>query len=1509
MVQQASEFLSFLEDEEAKFLAWGYVDGGFTEDGLMELTEQWISLQSASLDPHELINALAASKALVEYSLPTGTIWRTRMAESVRLFARLRQIFKINSWPKTPTLVSDFRFTTRKRKYPARNIEVQDVLDTLKPKMNERQLNAVRALLTREKPIHLSQFQVEAAVNMTQSLNDPETRGMIVCAGTGTGKTLSFYLPALSAIASWIDRTKYWTKAIAIYPRNELLKDQFLETYQEARRLDGCLLAENKRKLRIGAIYGSVPHLATSKLANYGWKELAQEGYVCPFLKCPDEDCQSAMIWRFPDVKAGKERLYCENCQKEIAEDEIVLTRERMKKEPPDILFTSTEMLNRMMSDLSAGEMIGIGSEQPPRLVLLDEVHTYGGIHGAQVALLLRRWQHAVGRPLHFTGLSATLEDAQTFFSQLTSVKQHFVEAIHVGDDLVEEGKEYQLILRGDPSSGTALLSTTIQTAMLTRRILDVEGNRPSNGLFGSKVFLFTDDLDITNRLFDNLRDAEGLNVWNRRKKEPLAATRRHNFLTDPIPALLAGQSWILPEIIGHNLRNAVPMGRTSSQDSGVAAEAELVVATAALEVGFNDPEVGAVIQHKAPLDMASFMQRKGRAGRRRGMRPWTITVLSDFGRDRVMYHNYESLFDPVLASKSLPLHNRYVLRIQAVYAFMDWVAEQLRNRRGFTFGSLWSDFSAPDLQGRSTKERQLEVAAIIDGVLTNPAVCRELEGFLQEALGVTGDVVRALMWEPPRALLVQVLPTLQRRLKTGWISFPEGKNGKKAYERYSFNHPLPEFVPSNLFSDLNLPEMTIELADEKEAYEVPNMSIVQGLNAFAPGKVSRRFGNRRMQQSHWIAPPSLEPSSAPQSLLIDTFCPEYADLGTVVYHAPDGTVEELHCLRPWVLRLSNVPAHIEVSSNASQIWKSQITPLMSDDDRTATAKVPSGTTWQRWIEDVRFFTHNRQTAVIVKRFTLGSEAAVRHHRSQKADIGMRYMRGNEPVALGFSLEADGVMFRVTVPNREAFYLTDDHSIPMQSFRPLFFQHLLAQDERLKGIANLFQIDRLAETYLSALSATAVKNECTLEEAFRLLKGAPLRAVCDKVLTVIFRTGQQGGSEDEEDDPDANDDIEEVQYQRSHAELLALCDHEMVIQVLYDHIPCLWTTPGEKAFAWARRRWITTLGAALLQASKEISNQHARDDLLLDIRVDDPEHETVEIWITESTSGGVGVIEDIMQQYQTDPRRFYRLVESALGISDMEQIDVELSRTLSIYAQSGGLRQVFREVRELHGYGGLSEKLADLKQLLHEQGVLATHSVMNSLYNRILKPGSSELTDMFLHEIMTLWKREEERLGIFMDVRVFAYVFSSNDTIVDRFKKALHHIDARALDDANWRFHVIAGMLWPRGNPVRTRALVAYNPFVQFPPTDRELVLQGVIGMESVHLVDDEWWEKAMGKLKQEGAVRLIAERADGARLQQALLKLANEPIEIGFLHVYPRVEGIIRETDAVTAILDIREV
>ena len=117
---------------------------------------------------------------------------------------------------------------------------------------------------------------------------------------------------------------------------------------------------------------------------------------------------------------------------------------------------------------------------------------------------------------------------------------------------------------------------------------------------------------------------------------------------------------------------------RTTSQDAGVDPRADVVVATASLDVGFNDPEVGAVLQHKAPRRSSQFLQRRGRAGRSRRMRPWTIVTLSDFGRDRVAYEAYDLLFDPELEPQPLPVDNRHVQRMQATYCLLEWLEARM---------------------------------------------------------------------------------------------------------------------------------------------------------------------------------------------------------------------------------------------------------------------------------------------------------------------------------------------------------------------------------------------------------------------------------------------------------------------------------------------------------------------------------------------------------------------------------------------------------------------------------------------------------------------------------------------------------------------------------------------------------------------------------------------------------------------------------------------------------------
>ena len=257
--------------------------------------------------------------------------------------------------------------------------------------------------------------------------------------------------------------------------------------------------------------------------------------------------------------------------------------------------------------------------------------------------------------------------------------------------------------------------------------------------------FVFTDKLDVTNRLYWDLLDAEGWWDERRLRKGRVPTTLAHarsanqsrlrEAFRDPKESRLeAGQWWWMSEALGHPLESDQPLrvGRTSSQDQGVS-DADVIVATATLEVGYDDSQVGAVIQHKAPHDAARFLQRKGRAGRRPEMRPWTVVVLSDWGADRFAWQAYNQLFDPQLEATRLPMGNRYVLRMQATYATLDWISRQVRLK--FPDRNAWADLTAPaDVlesterreQDRRTRQAAIErlLAEVLDGGPARARTC-----------------------------------------------------------------------------------------------------------------------------------------------------------------------------------------------------------------------------------------------------------------------------------------------------------------------------------------------------------------------------------------------------------------------------------------------------------------------------------------------------------------------------------------------------------------------------------------------------------------------------------------------------------------------------------------------------------------------------------------------------------------------------------------------------------------
>ena len=441
-LQIVAEFLSRLEQAESRLLSWGLVDGSFTEDELHEKAEAFLSerdLWEVFRSSQDFLALLEQRSLLFSFLDGIDQRYRTRMGEAIRLLARLRQLFPQHrdgrKWQQAKTLVADFRLILRPRQFPDRNVSSADAEASIGQvcRLDPLQQEVLAAILDRGtgRPMELAEFQVRSTRSILTNISNRQATGSIVCAGTGSGKTLSFYLPAFLQLAPTLDKAR-WTRCLALYPRKELLKDQLSETYRQARRIDQALRNHGRRKLTIGTLFGDTP--TNGRAFNYdppppGWRKLG-DGFVCPFLRCPDENCSGELVWKDADRNSNVERLVCRLCRSSTAPDELILTRDRLLSEPPDILFTTTEMLNQRLGDSQFGRLFGVGtpSTQKPPLVLLDEVHTYAGVSGAQVALLLRRWKHVARTKPHFVGLSATLTDARRFFARLIGLDDFRVE-------------------------------------------------------------------------------------------------------------------------------------------------------------------------------------------------------------------------------------------------------------------------------------------------------------------------------------------------------------------------------------------------------------------------------------------------------------------------------------------------------------------------------------------------------------------------------------------------------------------------------------------------------------------------------------------------------------------------------------------------------------------------------------------------------------------------------------------------------------------------------------------------------------------------------------------------------------------------------------------------------------------------------------------------------------------------------------------------------------------------
>lgn len=1515
----AAKLLDLIEAIEMRSLEWGFTDGFLSEEEVLALARSVVAAGNASA-ADDAIEELIAARVVFELHNPGGEIrLRSRFGEMMRLAAANRQLFPNKPWQGAPHLVSDFRVDRRPRRFPKRDRLPEAILTDHATILASTALRRdLFRSLTALPDMKLAAFQERAVVRLTVPTDDG---GTIVTAGTGSGKTIAFYLPAMIRIGEAIG-ADHWVKAVAIYPRTELLKDQLGEAFSMARTAAGALAQHGRRQMKIGALFRSSPRRATEKeLADKEWSRRGQD-FVCPFLRCPT--CANELIWRRADIETARERLNCARpeCSGAVSESEIVLTRERMQRQPPDILFTTTEMLNQRLSDPWMRSVFGVGLPQAKRpfFGLLDEVHTYEGISGAQAALTLRRWRHLLGSPISWVGLSATLGNASHFFADLTGAHpDRVVEITPALTEYDEEGAEYQILLRGDPTSRASLLSTTIQTAMLVPRLLDPPGAADVSGAFGRRAFLFTDDLDVTNRLYDDLRDAEAYTIFGQpdNQRRPLAALRSDG--GDAALRDVEGQRWRVCEDIGHYpLDRRLIVGRTTSQDAGVNQSANIVVATTALEVGFNDPTVGAVIQHKAPRGMASFLQRKGRAGRARAMRPITLTVLSDYGRDRAFYQAYEHLFDPALEPQNLPIRNPYVLKIQAVYAMFDWLAARTT---GYEKSWQWDLLSRPqDDPSQAVQAVLARTKAILSDLIQgNQSTIDDLARHLTSALGIDAAAANTLLWEPPRSLLLEAIPTLVRRLFRDWrLAFPSQTGELDLKIDY---HPLPDFVPRSLFSDLSLPEIRIILppATANHDERVEMMPILQGLSQLAPGRVTRRFAPERGALSHWV---SVDPSHPEQDCRISDYAEEHEFVGEFTGRFNDhvGAASVL-VFRPWTVRLTKAARSDALpSSNARLAWQTDI--VVNGD--ALNVPIPPRSNWRRLVGSIDFFLHRFRSSISVRRFASTAHA---HVRTLEDDFPVTvHFKSDDgrPAALGFELEVDGLRIDVRLP--EGF---EDaaNSLPrtlLATSKLNFARDTFRKDPGLPADLNLFQREWLFQIMVSALLADAANTERSLSEvASDLLSEPRFEGVFHDTMSELFGAlppvipDDEDGEDDDRDEAGTNDGVgaRPAQRQRGPGRLQQALSNQVSLPIVRERmrmIAQLLCEPDPVAFAaWLRALVLETLGEAMLQACIVAAPRHATvDTLLVDVR-DDQESGETSVWITEATLGGAGVLQAFAEKFASEPQIFLTALEASLAPTDLELVDPGLRQILNLALTDANVTGEIAQLRATNSHGERAVLWRSLSQRLTQLGGIdVSHALSVSLNIRLLRAGSGPQLDQLLLDLQSHWDLLEDRYSMSIGLREFAYICSKDAALSSSVRSFLSATLPTAAIGNVTVLAAITSLLWPRAEEVRLRSLQSYNPYRQARTTDPALVRHMVLtrSTPTVELAAPDWFAQLSQAFETHGVCQLAAASENAGALREAMVVLAATPINVGVLQFFPVVERIDRASGRILSTLTLRE-
>jgi DEAD/DEAH box helicase domain-containing protein len=220
--------------------------------------------------------------------------------------------------------------------------------------------------------------------------NSPNPRSTLVTTGTSSGKTECFLYPILDYCYQNLDRNGI--KVIILYPMNALATDQ------------------------------------AKRLAETIWNDSRLKGKITAGLF----------------IGEGKDK---KKFPKEMGDIHVIENRDSIIDSPPDILLTNFKMLDYALIRSNYHNLwtYNIGDSSLLKFLVLDELHTYDGAQGTDVANLIRRLKLKLDIPkgqVCAIGTSATIGSGEESEKLLTEYAEKIFGEVFESGSIIKENRQ-----------------------------------------------------------------------------------------------------------------------------------------------------------------------------------------------------------------------------------------------------------------------------------------------------------------------------------------------------------------------------------------------------------------------------------------------------------------------------------------------------------------------------------------------------------------------------------------------------------------------------------------------------------------------------------------------------------------------------------------------------------------------------------------------------------------------------------------------------------------------------------------------------------------------------------------------------------------------------------------------------------------------------------------------------------------------------------------------------------